>query len=130
MSVEIMELASTWGCAWREANGPTQYGFRDIPGITPRAELWLDTASGAAVENLIVAGLGTIIATKKGAYGGPKRTVAVDIDRLNAAAEAYWEKCNAADEATRKRTDHRCHYCGMPASERDFFDAWACSECR
>ena len=28
-----------------------------------------------------------------------------------------------------KHESHRCHYCGLPATSRGFFDEWVCSEC-
>lgn len=120
--IEIFELKSTWGCAWQETgNDEIHYGFKELP---PNAQLWLGIASGNAVQRIIDADLGKVIASEKGSYGGIVRTVLVDVEGLEAACRLYWERANA-----REGESSRCHYCGMKATETNFFGVPVCQEC-
>lgn len=128
MEIEIFELSNTWGCAHREpGSDETIYGWEDLPWST---SLWLFGASGDAVEQILSAGLGNIISESPGAYGGTKRTVSVDVDELEKACRAFFDKMNASHKQQQEARNH-CHYCGgTPVTDVDFFDAPVCEQCR
>ncbi len=117
--IEIFELKNTHGCAWRKPGGEIHYGFK---GLSSNTQLWLGVAGGYAVQKIINAGLGSIVASEKGAYGGQRRTVSVDVDELENACRLYWERMEATDRS-------RCHYCGTKATGTGFFGEPACQEC-
>lgn len=121
--IEIEEMSNTWGCIWREPDGETHYGWNDLPH---KAALWLGMVSGDAVRHLLKAGIGTIIKTRPGAYGGTCRTILVDVAELELVCQRYWDRVSAY-EATADRDS--CHYCGMPATSFGFFDEPVCPEC-
>ena len=124
--ITISELGNTWGCAWEDNDGATHYGFGDCP-ISRRARLWLECAQGDAVRLLLEAGNATIVQSRQGAYGGKKRTVEVDVTRLEVSCDRYWDRLNAA--AGVQQDEAGCHYCGQQASGTGFFGEPVCREC-
>jgi hypothetical protein len=126
MKIEIFELTNTFGCAWREQGSEkANYGFNGLPNS---AALWLGCVGGGAVERILDIQLGTVIDTKPGSYGGTCRTILVDVDELEKACKAYWDRMNARAARQRERQG-TCHYCGQDAKSTGFFDEPVCKEC-
>lgn len=121
----VSELSNTWGCAWLDSDGAKHYGFGDCP-ISERARLWLNCASGDAVRLLLDAGNATIVKSQRGAYGGEARTAEVDVAKLEAACDRYWNRLNAMGQQQGRAG---CHYCGQRATSVGFFNELVCGEC-
>lgn len=125
--IHLSEATSTWGCHYTiPGNDKIHYGFSDLP---PKSSLWLECASGDAVEQVIMANLGQVISTQRGGYGGEKRTVSVNVSSLEEMCRKYWDRQNAAHERQVERSQY-CHYCGgSPVVSIDFFDESVCTQC-
>lgn len=128
-TILISEHTNTYGCWWTldESGAEINYGFMDLP---PKQSLWLDCASGDAVDQLIkIDGLVELVGTTPGAYGGKCRTVRVDVEQLEAVCRDYWNRVNAAGERADARRD-TCHYCGNGSVVGfNIFNAPHCEQC-
>ncbi len=122
----VSELGSTWGCVWEDNDGVVHYGFDDCPKLNHRAKLWLACAQGDAVRLLLEAGIATVVRSWRGGYGGEERTVEVDVAKLEASCDRYWDRLNAAAV---QQDETSCHYCGQQASGTGFFGESVCREC-
>lgn len=126
--IHLSESTVTWGCHYQvpdEKKTHYHYGFSQLPSS---ASLWLECASGGAVEQIMEAGLGTVISTTPGAYGGTMRTVEVEVERLETHCRAYWDALNRAGAKHQER-QASCHYCGAPSAGIGFFEEGVCKEC-
>lgn len=126
-TIHLSEAVNTWGCHWTElGNEKINYGFSELP---PKQSLWLDCVQGDAVEQILtIDGLSEIISTKRGAYGGQKRTISIDVDELESVCAKYWQRANAAGERQLERSQH-CHYCGnAPVVGTGFFGESVCQQ--
>jgi len=117
--VEIRELANTFGCAGGDTD---HFGFRNL-GLSQRTELYLEMASGYAVERLLRVGIGAVTDTRPGAYGGHVRTIRVNVKELDAICDAYFDRINGVPGVT------NCYYCGMAMTGRGAFGEPVCQEC-
>jgi len=133
-TIHLEEHPATWGCYYTipgespdsEGRPKLHHDFNELP---PECSLWLCCASGAAVDQLLEAGIGKIVATRPGAYGGEKKTIEIDVDQLEKTCKIYWDNVNKAGEAADRQKNH-CHYCGgTPVVSTDFFGAPCCAQC-
>lgn len=125
MEIEIFELSNTWGCAHRaKGSDKVIYGWDDLPSS---AQTWL-IGNGDAVNQILESDLGTLIDETPGSYGGIKKTALVDVDTLDQACRAHYDKMNTLYKQQQENNKY-CHYCGAPAPAADFFDAPICAEC-
>jgi hypothetical protein len=120
--IELSEAVNTWGCHYTvPGSDKIHYGFSELP---ESLSLWLSCVSGDAVSQLLYAGQGQIILSVKGAYGGEKRTIRLDVAAAEKMCRRYWDKVNAANRS------RSCHYCGsVQVVGADFFDASVCAQC-
>jgi hypothetical protein len=104
------------------------YGFTELPY---NFSLWLDCVSGDAVAQIIAADLHEeIISERRGAYGGIKRTILVDVSKMDAEMRKYWDRMNRKYQTHIEATEGHCHYCGgEPVTGRDFFESPVCEQC-
>lgn len=121
----LTEMSNTYGCTWSNpGGGKVNYGFGTFPSASG---LWLEVVSGDAVRQLLSTGLGSVVSERRGAYYGKVcRTIRVNLDELEATCRAYWDNANKQDA----QRDTRCHYCGLPANDTDFFGEPVCRDCQ
>jgi hypothetical protein len=129
-TILLSEAGNSWGCHWSTEAEPQKinYGFSGLP---PESSLWLACAEGSAVEQILeLGGIAEVVSTRKGAYGGKKRTVRVDVQKLEDACTRYWENVN--EKGRREGECSRsCHYCGgRPVIGTGFFGEPICEQCR
>lgn len=126
-TIHLSEATNTFGCYYTvPGNDKIHYGFSNLPHSF---SLWLDCASGDAVEQIVKANLGQVISETPGAYGGRMRTVSIDVSHLEETCCKYWDKQNARHERQVERSKY-CHYCGgTPIIRTDFFGESVCAQC-
>ncbi len=125
--IHLSEARNTWGCHYTiPGSDKVYYGFSELP---PNSSLWLDCASGDAVEQILAADGGSVISTQRGAYGGQMRTISIDTNKLEETCRKYWVRQNAAHRHQIERSKN-CHYCGgSPVVGTDFFGESFCDQC-